>query len=126
MQLFWCGGYCSLGDRVSLGIRNIINCHNNIIIGSNVNIAPDVKIYDHDHDFKKYCLSEEDWRDNFIIGSVIIGSNVWIGANTIILRDTVIGDNCVIGAGCVLKGSYPSNSVIIQERKSNIKGIDIL
>ena len=37
------------------------------------------------------------------------------------MRGTHIGDNCVIGAGCVLRGDIPANSVVTQERKTEIR-----
>lgn len=110
------GATVKIGNNVTFGIRNYINAHEKIIIGDNVNFAPDVKIYDHDHDIKHYSMASMGWRNHYVTAPVIIGSNVWIGANVVILRGTVIGDNCVIGAGAVLKGEYPSNSIIIQKR----------
>ena len=50
-----------------------------------------------------------------------IGKNVWIGANTVILRGTKIGDNCVIGAGTIVKGDFPENSIIVQNREPKVK-----
>jgi acetyltransferase-like isoleucine patch superfamily enzyme len=117
------GGTLELGSNVSLGYRTIINCHQNISIGDNVNIAPDVKIYDHDHNFKDHPLSGNEWRTSFITEKIEIGSNVWIGANTIILRGTIIGDNTVIGAGCILKGKFDGNCVITQKRNTSIKAL---
>ena len=118
------GGTLKLGNRVSLGIRTIINCHSSIEIGDNVNIAPDVKIYDHDHDFKNYSLSGVKWRENFLTSSIRIGSNVWIGANTVILRGAQIGDNTVIGAGCIIKGNYRGNCVITQKRDVSVTDLE--
>ncbi len=108
---------CKIGNNVSINSNNMIACHQSIIIGDNVQLSPNVQIYDHDHDYRadggvnamKYKMSP-----------VVIGNNVWIGANTVILRGTVIGDNCVIGAGCVLRGEYPNDSVIVQKRSTEI------
>ena len=110
------GATVNIGNNVTFGMRNYINVHEKVSIGDNVNFAPDVKIYDHDHDIKNYSMDSLEWRNHYVTAPVIIGSNVWIGANVVILRGTVIGDNCVIGAGAVLKGEYPSNSIIIQKR----------
>ena len=51
--------------------------------------------------------------ENYKIGSILIGKNVWIGANVTILKNSVIGDNCVIGAGSVVKGKYHSNTLVV-------------
>lgn len=107
------GGECKIGNNVSLGCQNIITCRNYIEIGNDVQLSPNVFIFDHDHDYNvlgglkmmKYKTSP-----------IKIGNNVWIGSNTVILRGTTVGDNSVIGAGSILKGNYPSNCVIIQKR----------
>lgn len=81
--------------------------------------GPGVMVFDHDHDYT-YALSEDRYKEQ----SVIIGDNVWIGANTVILRGTTIGANSVVGAGCVLKGTYPSDSLIIQKKDDKIIPIE--
>ena len=109
---------CEIGRNTSVNTGNLIVCREKIIIGKNVQLAPNVLIYDHDHDYKadggvgamKYKTSP-----------VVIGDNCWIGANTVILRGTTLGNNCVVGAGCVLKGDYPDNSVIVQKRETIVK-----
>ena len=46
------GGKLILGDNVSVGSNSVIICHESITIGSDVQLAPNVQIYDHDHDFR--------------------------------------------------------------------------
>lgn len=113
------GGIVVLGDNVGVGRNNIIVSHREITVGKGTILSPNVLIYDHDHDFD--CASGVKLKD-YRCDSVVIGENCWIGANTVILRGTVIGDNCLVGAGCILKGSYPSNSKIIQKRNTTIIG----
>ena len=84
--------------------------------------GPDCKIYDHDHDYSK---TGKERTSSYIKGSVKIGNGVWFGANCIVLRGTEIGDNCVFGAGCVIKGKYPSNTLVTQERNETHKEIFI-
>lgn len=107
------------GKNVSVSSNNIIACREKIEIGDNVQFSPNVQIYDHDHDFRaEGGISAGKYKTN----PIKIGNNVWIGANSIILCGTTIGDNCVIGAGSVVKGDYPSESVIIQKRLTELKG----
>lgn len=115
------GGVCVIGESVSLSSDNIIACHESITIGDNVQFAPNVQIYDHDHDFRAEGGVK---AGKYKTSPVKIGNNVWIGANTVILRGTEIGDNCVVGAGCVLKGQYDCGSVIVQKRDTTITQID--
>lgn len=116
------GAKCIIGDNTSVSTNSIIACRDNIIIGSNVQLSPNVLIYDHDHDFKH---PDGLASNHFKTATVSIGDNVWIGANTIILRGTSIGDNCVVGAGCVLKGDYPAGAVIVQKRDTEVLVRDI-
>lgn len=114
------GAKCIIGNNTSINSNNMIACHERIEIGDDVQLSPNVQIYDHDHDFRAEGGVK---AGKFKTGAVKIGNNVWIGANTVILRGTEIGDNSVVGAGCVVKGIFPENSVIIQKRVTeNIKG----
>lgn len=109
------GAVCTIGRNVSLNSNDMIVCHESITIGNDVQLSPNVQIYDHDHDFR--CEGGVKAM-KFRRSAVVIGNNVWIGANTVILRGTVIGDNSVVGAGCVIKGTFPENSVIVQKRET--------
>lgn len=111
------GGKCIIGNNSSVNSNNMIVCHERIEIGNNVQLSPNVQIYDHDHDFRaKGGVKAGEFKTT----PVRIGNNVWIGANTVILRGTEIGDNCVIGAGSVIKGFFPAGSVIVQKRITEI------
>lgn len=115
------GAECIIGKNVSLNSNNMVACHEKVVIGDNVQFSPNVQIYDHDHDFRSAGgLAEMKYKTS----PVVIGNNVWIGANTVILRGTKIGDNSVVGAGCVLKGVFPSNSVIVQKKVTEILPIN--
>ena len=88
-----------------------------IVIGEGVQIGPDTKIYDHDHDYR---VPGGIGAGKFVTAPVTIGDNSWIGCNVIILRGTSIGKNCIVGAGSVLKGAYPAGSVIVQKRQTTV------
>ena len=103
-----------IGNNTSINSNNMIACHERIEIGDDVQLSPNVQIYDHDHDFRVEGGGVK--AGKYKTAPVKIGNNVWIGANVVILRGTEIGDNCVIGAGCVVKGKYEADSVIVQKR----------
>lgn len=104
-----------IGKNTSINSNNIIACRENISIGDNVQLSPNVMIYDHDHDFRTAGgISTMKYRTD----SITIGNNVWIGANSVILKGTSIGDNCVIGAGSIVKGVVEQNTVFVQKRQS--------
>lgn len=114
------GGKCVIGNNSSVNTNNIIVCHEGIEIGDDVQLSPNVQIYDHDHDFR---VNGGVKSGKYRTTPIKIGNNVWIGANTIILRGTEIGDNCVVGAGCIIKDRYKAGSVIIQKRTEEVKYI---
>lgn len=108
------GAVCVIGNNSSVNSNNMIVCRERIEIGNDVQLSPNVQIYDHDHDFRvEGGVKAGKYRTD----PVKIGNNVWIGANTVILKGTELGDNCVVGAGCVIKGKYDEDSVIIQKRE---------
>jgi acetyltransferase-like isoleucine patch superfamily enzyme len=91
----------------------VITSYEKITIGNNVMLGPNVLIYDQDHDYKANGGIK---TMKFKTSPITIGSNVWIGANCLILRGTKIGTGCVIGGGTILKGEFPDNTVITQDR----------
>ncbi len=112
------GGSIIIEKGVGINQNVMINAHESITIGADTVIAPNVCIYDHDHLFGAEKGVD---KKHFKSAPIVIGSGVWIGAGAIILRGTTIGNNSVVGAGTVLKGDYPANSIIVQEK--NIKCI---
>ncbi len=115
------GAVCIIGDNTFLNSNDMIVCRTRIEIGDDVQFSPNVKIYDHDHDFRADGgLKAGKYRTD----PVRIGDNVWIGSNTVILKGTEIGDDCIVGAGSVIKGTYGPGSVIIQKRKEEVRRWD--
>lgn len=112
------GAVVKCGNHFSMSNRCIITAYESVEVGDDVQFGPDVKIYDHDHDFRAPGGIK---AGKYKTAPVKIGSNVWIGADVVILRGTEIGDNCVVGAGCVLKGKYPAGTVITQKRETYVK-----
>ena len=110
-------GVLEIGDNTALGNGVSINCMERITIGKGVQFGPDVKIYDHDHDFR---VPGGIAAEKFRTAPVVIGDNAWIGCNVVILMGTTLGENCIVAAGSVLKGNYPPNSVIIQKRTTEV------
>ena len=110
-------GVLEIGSNTALGNGVSINCMERITIGAGVQIGPDVKIYDHDHDFR---VPGGIQAEKFKTSPVEIGDNCWIGCNVVILMGTTLGENCIVGAGSVLKGKYSANSVIVQKRNTEV------
>lgn len=110
-------GTLKIGSNTALGNGVSILCMEKIVLGEGVQIGPDTKIYDHDHDFR---VPGGVKAEKFVSAPVEIGDNTWIGCNVVILRGTTIGKNCIVVAGSVLKGNYPDNSIIVQKRQTSV------
>ena len=113
--------YVDYGCNISVGDNVVINMNctfldtSKIIIGNNVLIAPDVKIYTAVHPLRgeeRMIINSDgsvDIKTNAL--SVTIGNDVWIGGGTIIISGVTIGNNVVIGAGSVVAKSIPDNVI---------------
>ncbi|HPJ69220.1 MAG TPA: acyltransferase [Desulfobacteraceae bacterium] len=90
---------------ISLGAK--IDIHRGTVtIGDNCLITSGVKIISHDGASRMIDI------DDFGVGTVKIGNNVFIGVNAVILRNVTIGDNSVIGAGAIVSKDVPPCSVV--------------
>lgn len=110
----------SIGDNFYLNRNSIIACRNEIKIGNNVLMGPNVLIYDHDHNFDDNGRKMASSDDAYKVGTVTIEDNVWLAGGVIILRNSHIGKNAIIGAGCVIKGDIPANSIVKKNEELSI------
>ena len=77
-----------------------------IVIGNNVAIAPEVKIFSASHDYQDISLP--DYGEG-----IYIEDYVWIGGGAIILPGVKIGKGSVIGAGSIVTHDIPDWSVAV-------------
>lgn len=117
--------YVDYGNNIYFGNNCEVNLNctfldsNEIRIGDNALIAPNVQIYTAFHPTNaadRFGLPNADGSFSFCktqSAPVIIGNNVWIGGGAILLPGVTIGDNVVIGAGSVVTKDIPSNSVAL-------------
>lgn len=96
-------------------------------IGDNVVISKDVLILNHDYSITCGLRSigeEIGESEAYWLKDIRIGDNVFVGARTILLPGTTIGNNCIIGAGSVVKGSVPSNSIVVGNPSKIVAKLD--
>ena len=98
------GGNLQIGDYCFFNYNVSITCKEHIGIGSHVQIANNVVIIDHNHDYRN--------KNGFVSKPVSIGDNVWIGANAVILPGVSIGKFAVIAAGCVVTKDVPEYAIV--------------
>lgn len=91
-------------DRYVFMNHNVsITALHHIIIESNVTIANNVVIVDHDHNKE---------GTGFATSPVHIKKGAWIGANAVILKGVTIGENAIVAAGAVVTKSVPNNTTV--------------
>lgn len=115
--------YVDYGNNIYFGNNCEVNMNctflddNEIRIGNNALIAPNVQIYTAFHPTNaadRFGESKEDGSFEFCktqTAPVVIGDNVWIGGGAILMPGVTIGDNVVIGAGSVVTKDIPSDSI---------------
>ena len=112
------GSKIRIRNNSQIGINSIMD--NDVIIGDDVTMGPDVIIYTSSHEYKELGIpinqqGEKPHRP------VTIGNNVWIGARCIILPGVSIGDNAIIGVNTVVTKDVPMNSVFCGSAGSVVK-----
>lgn len=99
-------GNLKIGDKCFFNTHVSITCMKEITVGDRCQVANNVVIVDHDHDYRA------GWG-HYQCAPVTIGNDVWIGANAVILKGSVIGDGAVIAAGTVVKGQVKPHCVYL-------------
>lgn len=85
----------SIGQHSVLGNNGFYDARDGIIIGNNVNIGADVRIYTWQHDI--------DSPDFAVVGGPVkIGDYVYIGSRVTILPGVSIGEGAVVASGAVV------------------------
>lgn len=117
--------YCDYGYNIEVGENFYVNYGcvildvNNVKIGDNVLLAPNVQIYTATHPVDPI----ERLTGKEFAKQIVIGNNVWVGGGTIICPGVKIGDNVTIGAGSVVTKDIPDNVIAVGNPCKVIKEI---
>lgn len=82
----------------------------NVIIGDNVIMGPDVKIYSRNHVFTSLDSPIQDQGKEYY--KTIIGNDVWIAANVVIIAGVKVGNHCIIAAGSVVTKDVQNYAIV--------------
>lgn len=105
-----------IGNHIFMNNFCSINCLEHISIGENTLFGENVKLYDHNHAYKRDENSLTVSHSEFTKAPIKIGKNCWLGSNVTVLKGVTIGDNCIIGAGCVISKNVPENTTVINKQ----------
>lgn len=110
------GGYVQLANNVFINKNCQIVSKENIYIGNNCTIGPNVMIYDHDHEIGR--------KNRYKSKSIFIDENAWIGAGAIILKGVTIGKNSVVSAGAIVTHDVPNDTIYLNRIQPIYKRIN--
>lgn len=115
--------------RISIGNNTVIeqNAHiismdQELIIGDDVTIAPNVFITNVNHAYEDIHKSVMD--QGYKILKTGIGNGCFIGFGATIQSGTILGNHCIVGSNSVVKGVFPDNCVIVGSPAKIIKVYD--
>ena len=95
----------TIGENTNVNNGSIIDGRGaQVIIGSNVDIAPQVNIWTLEHDPRSPIHESR-------AGQVVLEDHAWIANRAIVLPNTTIGKGTTVGAGAVVKGVILENSI---------------
>lgn len=100
--------YIRIGDRSELGTRCVIQ--SGVVIGDDVIMGPDVKIFSRNHRFEDIGQPVRDQGKKQ--DPVTIGNDVWIGANVVVLPGVTIGNHAVLAAGAIVTRDVPEWTIV--------------
>jgi acetyltransferase-like isoleucine patch superfamily enzyme len=107
--------HCDYGKNIEVGNNFFANYNctildvGKVIIGENVQFAPNVSLYTAGHP-----IHPESRNSGYEYGiGITIGDNVWLGGNVVVNPGVHIGNNVVIGAGSVVTKDIPDNMVAV-------------
>lgn len=111
----------SIGAYTTIGNDGFFDGREGITIGSNVNIAAEVRIYTREHDIDDPYFAE-------IGAPVVIEDYVYIGTRVTLLPGSHIGKGAVIASGAVVAKDIPPYTLaggvpakVIRERSSDLR-----
>jgi acetyltransferase-like isoleucine patch superfamily enzyme len=97
-----------IGDNVSIGRSTIFAIKDELKIGDNTEIGPDIYICDQNHGIKKDKLITDQLSE---ISPVEIGKDCWIGTKSVILKGVKVGNGSVVAACSLVNKDIPEYQV---------------
>lgn len=86
----------------------ILDC-GKVIIGDNVQFAPNVSLYAAGHP-----IHPDSRNSGYEYGiGITIGNNVWLGGNVVVNPGVHIGNNAVIASGSIVTKDIPDNVIAV-------------
>ncbi|MBI3397546.1 acyltransferase [Candidatus Woesebacteria bacterium] len=102
---FFSPGGIEIGEDSIVGFETFLDGRDSLKIGSHVDIASEVMIYNSEHD-----IQSEDFHA--IIAPVEISDYVFIGPRVVILPGVKIGKGAIVAAGAIVTKDVPEFGIV--------------
>lgn len=99
-----------IGDSCRIGKGTFLFCYGGLSVGNNVQFSRNITVYTANHNFKSDVLP---YNNQYLIGPVTIGDNVWVGMNVSILPGVTIGKNAILGMNAIITKDVPDNAIVV-------------
>jgi acetyltransferase-like isoleucine patch superfamily enzyme len=99
-----------MGNNVGINSQCYIAGQGGIVIGDDVDIGPQVKIFSENHNFSDKSIAIRTQGVKRI--GVQIGKDCWIGSGVTILDGVEVGQGSVVAAGSVVTANVPVNCIV--------------
>lgn len=111
-----------IGKGSIVGDNALLDAHNYLTIGENVNMSSNVVIYTGHHDYR-----DPDFHSVRRPVSVTIGDRAWLGSNVMIMPGVTVGEGAVCCSGCVVTKDVEPYTVVagIPAKKINDRPTDL-
>lgn len=96
-----------VGEGTVVGDNALLDAHNYLTLGKEVNLSSNVVIYTGQHDHRDPYFRSKGGKK-----SVEIGDRAWLGSNVLVLPGVVIGEGAVCASGAVVTKDVPPYTVV--------------
>ena len=103
-------GKFTLGERSFIGQFSVIGINEIVNIGNDVMIAQNVSIRDTDHAFERTDVPMN--KQGITTAPVIIENDVWIGHGAILTKGIRIGTGAIVAGGSVVTKDVPKYTIV--------------
>jgi len=114
-------GKLTVGDDVWIGSGTWLNVSAKVILGSHIDVAPQVYIGTGTHPIDVKGLHSAGNGQNF---DITIEDGVWLGARSMVMPNVTIGKKAILGAGAVAINNIACNTIAVGMPAKSIKYID--
>lgn len=113
-----------IGDRAYIGKNCTLESFNQVVIGEDTLVGPDVYISDTQHEYSDPYLPISIQGFKSLDSKLIIQRGAWIGVGSRLIGNITIGSGSVIGANTVITKNVPSHCVVVGNPAKIVKIFD--